>query len=74
MPVILVPDYALEGELGTLVEEKAPFSLRTGYKYGGPLMQGAGIKQLPAFMVLDRQNLVKEVIYDLELLKEKIKK
>lgn len=70
IPVILVPDYELEGELGVLVEEKAPFGLRTGYKYGGPLMQGAGIKQLPAFMILDRQNLVKEVLYDLETLKE----
>jgi len=74
MPVILVPDYELEGELGVLVAEKAPFGLRTGYKYGGPLMQGAGIKQLPAFMILGRQNLVKEVIYDLELLKDKIRK
>jgi len=74
LPVILVPDYELEGELGALVEKRAPFSLRTGYKYGGPLMQGAGIKQLPAFMILDRQNLVKEVIYDLKLLEERIGK
>jgi hypothetical protein len=73
LPVILVPDYELEGEMGVLIEEKAPFGLQAGFKTGSSLMTGAGIKQLPAFMVLDRNNLLEEVFYDLEVLKTMLK-
>ncbi len=73
LPVILVPDYEMEGELAVLVEEKAPFGLQTGFKTGSSLMLGAGIKQLPAFMVLDRKNLLQEIFYDLDGLKALLK-
>lgn len=73
LPVILIPDYELEGEMGVLIEEKAPFGLQAGFKTGSSLMTGAGIKQLPAFMVLDRNNLLEEVFYDLEMLKNMLK-
>ena len=72
MPVILVPDAEPEGELAELIVEKAPFGLQTGVKTGGSLMLGAGIKQLPAFMILDRNNMQEEIIYNLDDLKRRI--
>jgi hypothetical protein len=69
MPVIMAPNSEPEGELAVLLAEKAPFGLQTGVKTGGAISSGAGVKQLPAFMILDRNNLLQEVIYDLDILK-----
>lgn len=72
MPVILVHEVEPEGKLADILSDKAPFSLQTGVKTGGTLMFGAGVVQLPAYMILDRNNLQQQIIYDLEELKQVI--
>jgi hypothetical protein len=69
IPVILVPNGVQEGELAELLQKEAPFGLQTGQKIGSSLIQGAGIKQFPAFIILDEGNLLKEVYYGLADLK-----
>lgn len=69
VPVILTPDGEIDPQLIKLLQKVAPFGLQTGAKTGGSLMMGAGIKQLPAFIVLDRNNLLKDIYYDLGSLK-----
>jgi len=69
MPVIMAPNVQPEGELAELLAEKAPFGMQTGAKMGNAIANGAGVKQLPAFMILDRNNLLQEIIYDLDQLK-----
>ena len=72
MPVILVPNGETEGEYAELVEKEAPFGMQTGMKTGSGIIIGAGIKQLPAFIILDERNLLKEVYYDIDELKASI--
>jgi hypothetical protein len=72
LPVILVHEVEPEGKLAGLLAEKAPFGLQTGFQTGSTLMFGAGVEQLPAFMLLDRNNLQQQIIYDLDDLKQTI--
>ncbi len=69
LPVILVPNGEQDGELAELLRKEAPFGLQTGLKTGSSLIMGAGITQLPAFIILDERNLLKEVYYGLGDLK-----
>ena len=69
IPVILVPDNELEEPLKSLVMDKAPFGMQTGMKMGGSLMMGAGIQQLPAYIILDQRNLLSDVFYSFSELK-----
>jgi len=69
IPVILVPDNELEDPLKSVVREKAPFGMQTGMKMGGSLMMGAGIQQLPAYIILDQRNLLSDVFYSFSELK-----
>ncbi len=69
LPVILSPGNEPEGELADLISKKAPFGLQLGVKTGSAVAQGAGVKQLPAFLFLDEKNLLKEIIYDMNELK-----
>ena len=39
-------------------------------KTGNAISSGAGVKQLPAFMILDERNLLERIIYDFNELKE----
>ncbi len=69
LPVILVPNGDQDGELAELLRKEAPFGLQSGLKTGSSLIMGAGITQLPAFIILDERNLLKEVYYGLGDLK-----
>ena len=70
MPVILMPNFDPEGELADLLNEKAPFGMQVGVKTGNAISSGAGVKQLPAFMILDERNLLERIIYDFDELKQ----
>lgn len=70
IPVILVPGNEPEGELAELLTEKAPFGMQAGVKTGNSLIFAGGVKQLPAFMMLDRNNLREDVIYDYKILQK----
>jgi hypothetical protein len=72
IPVILIHEVAPAGKLGDILADKAPFGLQAGMQTGGTLMFGAGVEQLPAFMMLDRNNLQQKIIYDLEEIKQLI--
>jgi len=72
MPVILMPDNVDEGPLNEIVKKQAPFGMQTGMKTGGGFMQGAGVKQLPAFIILDERNLLKKIYYDFNELKAEL--
>lgn len=69
MPVIMLPETEPAGELAELMKQSAPFGLQSGVKFGSAIISGAGVKQLPAFMILDRNNLQQEIIYDFGALK-----
>jgi len=69
MPVIMVPNDEQTGELAELVKKEAPFGMQTGMKTGSGIIIGAGVKQLPAFIILDERNLLKQIFYDLKSLK-----
>ncbi len=69
MPIIMLPDTDPEGELAELMKQSAPFGLQSGVIFGSAIISGAGVKQLPAFMILDRNNLQQEIIYDFGALK-----
>ena len=68
-PVILVPSDGEMNELSELIKKEAPFGMQSGMKTGSGLMLGAGVKQLPAFIMLDSRNLLKKIYYDLNELK-----
>ena len=70
MPVILIPNGEHEASIKALLKREAPFGLQAGAKTGSSLMLGAGVKQLPAFIVLDDKNLLKTIHYGLTPLKD----
>jgi hypothetical protein len=72
LPVILVPEGEPEGEYADLIKKEAPFGMQTGMKTGNGIIIGAGIKQLPAFIILDERSILKEIHYDINELKSKI--
>jgi hypothetical protein len=69
IPVILVPLDEVPAEVNQLLEKEAPFGLQTGAKTGSSLILGAGVKQLPVYIVLDGNNLIETIHYELEDLK-----
>ncbi|MEN8225521.1 MAG: hypothetical protein ABFS05_09200 [Bacteroidota bacterium] len=73
MPVILVPESEMQGEQAELIKRHAPFGMQTGMKTGGGLITGAGVKQLPAFIMLDERNLLKGIYYDMKELQLELK-
>jgi hypothetical protein len=69
IPVILIPNGEHEASIQALLKREAPFGLQAGAKTGNSLMLGAGVKQLPAFIILDDKNLLKTIHYGLTPLK-----
>ncbi|HSG68468.1 MAG TPA: hypothetical protein VK994_07175, partial [Bacteroidales bacterium] len=69
LPVILVPGDEAEGEIATIIKNHAPFGMQTGMKLGSSLMLGAGIRQLPAYIILDQRNMLSDVFYSFEEIK-----